>query len=539
MEIEELLRNIDLPTLRTFAGETIIAAIEAVAPARHERELCKILQLKYGPDILERREIRLAIIDGLSKQQAEDFAHRIGASAANGQAWVGLQNHFRSWNEAKSRQFLSYFRLPDEFVHKVIVDDRTAKVTSTAKYGEEVRLKGVLHAYQKRVKDAMTEKMTLEGFRGIVQMPTGAGKTLTALEAAVDLFRAPAHEGFVVWIVDNNELAEQAFEAFSNLWRLKGDRPLALYRLFKDFAPSFQDEHSGMVFTSFAKLHPALLKEGHALNRSAWHLVRNTKLLIVDEAHTSIAPTHEECIRAFINRDTAAVIGLTATPGRSLPLETADLTRLYTTNLISLTDDAGALVPDPIGYLQDRQYLAQLRIEILETGATAQGLESQVCGTLAKNAARNKLIIEQIKLAQDAAQPTLVFAATLDHVFALHILCSAYDIKAQVITGATPQSTRTEILAAFRQRDFYILINLDLLSTGIDLPNVEKLIITRPVGSPILYSQILGRALRGPLNGGRLENTILTLRDNIANFPSANLVYNYFSEDWNNPSRID
>ena len=52
-------------------------------------------------------------------------------------------------------------------------------------------------------------------------MPTGSGKTYTALEVAVDLFRYPRNNRFVVWLVDSNELAEQAFETFSDLWRLK------------------------------------------------------------------------------------------------------------------------------------------------------------------------------------------------------------------------------------------------------------------------------------------------------------------------------
>jgi DNA repair protein RadD len=534
VEIVELLRNIDLPTLRSFAGETIISAIEAVAPARFEREVCEILRLKFGSDILEERDIRIAILDGLKREQAEDFCRKLGL-AFRESPWPELQSYFRTWNEKKSRSFVTYFDLSNEFVHKQIPDTRSAKELVEADRGQVANLKGFLHPYQKRVKDSVAENLSFRGFRGVVQMPTGAGKTLTALEAAVDLFRSPRQTGFVVWLVDSNELAEQAFEAFAELWRLKGDRPLALYRLFKNFSSEFENEKTGMVFTSFGKLHPALSRPEHFLRRSVWHLVKTTQLLIVDEAHTSVARTYEVCIRAFINTDSSAVIGLTATPGRSIPMETSDLTRLYTGTLINVTNDSGARVLDPIGYLQEKRYLAKLHVQTLETHAQAQGDEAKVCSTLAKNPARNKLIVEQIKLAADARQSTLVFAATLDHVFALQILCSAYEIGVRVITGATPQASRIDILQEFRERKFFILINLDLLSMGIDLPNVEKIIITRPVGSPILYSQILGRALRGPLNGGRQENTILTLRDNIANFPSANLVYNYFSEDWNTP----
>lgn len=535
MEIVELLRNIDLPSLRKFAGETIITAIEAVAQARFEREVCEILRLKFGSGILEEQPIRAAILDGLQRPTAEEFCQKLGLTFGVS-PWPVLQTYFGSWNERKSREFVGFFGLSDEFVHKKVKDTRSPSEIIAGERNSVVSLKGFLHDFQKRVKDSIAEAMPLSGFRGIVQMPTGAGKTLTALEAVVDLFRSPWHKGFVVWLVETNELAEQAFEAFAELWRVKGDHPLRLYRLFKNFASDFRTETSGIVFTSFAKLHPPLRSENHRLRASTWHLVRNTKLLIVDEAHTSVAETYQAIIRTFISTDSAAVIGLTATPGRRIPIETSELTRLYTGMLIGITNSSGKPVVDAIDYLQKKRYLAKLHVQILETHAVArERKESEVCRTLAKDPARNKLIVEQIKLAADAQQPTLVFAATLDHVFALQILCSAYKIDVQVITGATPQATRIDILDAFRKGALLVLINLDILSSGIDLPNVEKIIITRPVGSPILYSQILGRALRGPLNGGRPENTILTLRDNIANFPSTNLVYNYFSEDWNKP----
>ena len=64
-----------------------------------------------------------------------------------------------------------------------------------------------------------------------------------------------------------------------------------------------------MVFTSFDKLHSVLDNPDHALSQAVWHLVENTQLLIVDEADTSVAPTHQECIRAFIDTDTCVVMG--------------------------------------------------------------------------------------------------------------------------------------------------------------------------------------------------------------------------------------
>jgi len=541
VELGELLRKIDLPSLRSFAGETIIKAIEAVARADREGQIADILRLKYGDEILTEKRIRMSLLDSLSEQQAKEFCALVGVAegSSHAQSCAALQKYFGTWGVKKSEQFTGFFGLPPELNFRKVLDERPDRELVAAKFGDTRVVRSFLHPYQKRVKDEIVTHSSNPGARFLVQMPTGAGKTYTALEAVVDMFRLPRQESFAVWLVDANELAEQAFDAFRDLWYLKGDKALNLFRVFKTFCSDFREHRGGVVFASFDKLNSILKNRDHKDYQAAWHLVKNTRLLVVDEAHTSVAPTYEECIRAFINADSCVVVGLSATPGRTVAEEVLDLTRLYSTSLIRIVDDENRSITDPVKFLQDRGYLAHLAIEILETGSNPQGTEDQVCTALAKDPERNKKIIEQIKLAAKARQPTLVFACTLDHVFALKILCAASGVDCRIITGATGQSARIDLLNSFRKGEYFVLLNLDLLSTGIDLPNVQKIIITRPVGSPILYSQILGRALRGPLNGGRPENIVLTLKDNLVNFPSANLVYNYFSEEWQNPAHVD
>lgn len=535
--IASLLRRLDSVSLRSVVGETILKAIELSFPSNVGTEQVEVLKLKYGDGILAEKQIRLAILDTLTLQEAQTFCKAVALPAPNhAAACVNLQEYFDGWSEKRSREYVSFFDLSPNYQHNPLLDTRTSKQLVSAQRGATVQLKGILHKYQQRVKDEIASKSENIGSRFLCQMPTGSGKTYTALESVVDMFRKPEQPGkktFAVWLVSSNELAEQAFQEFQTLWQLKGDREIALYRLFNHFSSDFTLEQSGVVFASFDKLHPALTNNDHSSHKSIRHLVTQSSRLIVDEAHTSVAPTHNTCIQAFINPDQCVVIGLTATPGRTIQTETLQLTRLYSTTIIEITDHDNQHLVDPIQYLQDNQYLAELKITELQTNVSAAGSPDNVCKVLASNPERNKTIIAQIQLASINQEPTLVFACTLDHVFALKILCASANIDCRVITGATPQVQRNTILEAFRHQDFFILLNLDLLATGVDLPNLQKLIITRPVGSPILYSQILGRALRGPLNGGRSQNTVLTLRDNLGNYPSENLVYTYFGQEWN------
>ena len=529
-----LLRRLGIGRLRSLAGDTIIAAIEKVAPADVEKQVSQILLLKHGNFILNQKEIRLGLMDVLDGASSLKLCSLIDRPAnSHLEANNILRDYFRSFGEKKSKQLVDFIGLSSDFYYKKTVETRSESDLISISPGESIKLKSYLHDYQKVIKDDIIEALNQNGKRFFVQMPTGAGKTFTALEAVVDILRRRRRRKYVVWLVDSNELAEQALASFSYLWKLKGDSAVHAFRLFAGFAPTFHDSEGGMVFASFAQLYTILSNTDHTAYESVWRLIKNTELLIVDEAHTSVAPTYEQCIRSFLNNDYSSVFGLSATPGRSDPDSAKDLIALYSNNLIRLNDSSGQPLKDPLGYLQKGSFLAYLDCKVLETGVTvADADENSLLATLAANSERNNRILNQIKLAHEANETTLVFACTLDHVFALSILCKASGIPVDYIVGEVDQLRRLEILKRFKNREFFVLINLDILSTGIDVPNINKIIITRPISSPILYSQILGRALRGPKNGGNETNSVITLKDNLVNFPSANFVYNMFALDW-------
>jgi DNA repair protein RadD len=535
MKLIAHLRRFGLPTLRDLAGETLLKAVEGCAPSEQESQLAEILHLRYGTTILEIKEIRKSLIDSLSESEGLELARLAGlAGSSHLQRSQLLAKHYATYSIDKSRQLTTFLGLPPPYQLLPLNDQRSEIELVQIVRGEEVRLRPYLHNYQKELKDEIASLLRREALRFMVQMPTGAGKTYTALEVVVDVMRAPRTTGFVVWLVDSNELAEQALESFSLLWKLKGDRPLLVGRLFNKFCPAFdQCPEGGTIFASFDKLNSILADSAHPKRHHVLDLLKRTKLLIVDEAHGSIARTYRSCIEAFADHAPVRIIGLTATPGRPDPVESEELSQVFSRLLVGIKDQHGVLMEDPIHFLQQAGFLATLHCELLETGITIDEVDEQrICRKLAANTERNTKIIDQIELAHQAEESSVVFACTLDHVFALKVMCAKRQIPCEVIVGETPQSERLEILRRFRDREFYILLNLEILSTGIDLPKLQKLILTRPIGSPVLYSQILGRALRGPKNGGNPSNKIVNLRDNLVNFPNANLLYTHFWEDW-------
>ncbi len=529
------LRNLEESEIRRFIGSSIVSAVDKSYDVNKELILAELLILKHGESLLDDKNIRKSLIDLADKVDVLSLSRSLGCNEGGYMAAANyLRSHFEAgYNEDKSRVFVDWLGFSELFYKKNVRDTRSEVEIITVVHGENVSLRGYLHPYQKDVKDQILDSLNDPGVRLMVQMPTGAGKTFTALETVVDILRRPFQNNFIVWLVNSNELTEQALQSFKEIWKVKGDRSVKAFRLFNKFSPDFSEFDNGVVFASYDLFYSILNEVNDPRRTSLFHLINNSQYLVVDEAHAAIAETYEECVRAFVNNDVTQIIGLSATPNREDSDEAEQLRRLFSNNIISIRDDFNTIVDDPIKYLQKGSYLANIKTETLDTGFQCiENSEKTILKSLSENSDRNELIIKQIEHANNIGDKTLVFACTKDHVLALYIMCKSRGLNVSFITGDTPQSERPKILKEFNEGDMNVLVNLDILSTGIDLPNVNRLIITRPVRSSIQYSQIVGRALRGPNNGGNSENTIVNILDNINYFSGISLLYSSFKNSW-------
>ena len=537
-KLESIINQLAATVLEKLAGQTIIRAVKSAYETDSSRGLAKLIVDRYGTNILYQSELRKAFIDRMSPNEAlracDTLKIKLKDDSDKYEAYELLNKRFSiSFTQKKAEEFVKIFDLPDSLIPEKNIDIRESEILVTSTYGEKLDSKGTLHPYQINLKDAIAENIYNGQKRLLAQMPTGAGKTMTALELIVDFIRSHKFKGLIVWIVDSNELADQALIAFNNLWRLRGDRPTKAYRFFSDFNVNFSDCSPGIVFTSFPKCYSSKTSNNLADQNNFISLCKKTSLVLVDEAHTSIASTYFLTINDLIKYD-ATLIGLSATPARNNnQFGTDDLRRMYA-NLIKMKDSNGIEISDPIKYLQDLEYLAEIEYEALDSNFELKNInEGEACVKLAENTDRNNIILKQIEKAVSLNESTVVFACTVDHVIALMALCRAQKIESDFIIGEVPQHKRLEIFDRFKKGDLKILINHEMLSTGIDLPNLNRLIITRPIGSPILYSQIIGRALRGPKNGGNKKNTIVNIQDNYSNYPDMNLLYQLFTNRFN------
>ncbi len=88
-------------------------------------------------------------------------------------------------------------------------------------------------------------------------------------------------------------------------------------------------------------------------------------------------------------------------------------------------------------------------------------------------------------------------------------------MQSAAYTGA---AVRRRVVNEFREGEVKALVNYAVFREGFDAPKTRAIIVARPVYSPNLYFQMIGRGLRGVANGGYDRCLILNVEDNIENF---------------------
>ena len=248
--------------------------------------------------------------------------------------------------------------------------------------------------------------------RFVIHIPTGGGKTRTAMEIASDFFNSGldiGEERQVVWIADKDELCEQAIDALEGVWPHVGKKDLQLYRLWGSNSIESFDDFSFIVAT-YAKLNGIRKRDG---------VLPKPHMIICDEAHNVIAPTHKAALRCLEDRDTR-IIGLTATPIRGLgSVENRDLYEYFNNEIIDIdSGDANA-----IEYLQRRRYLSHYTTVTISSNRqfrmTAEqrrqyteerDLPPELLDAIARDDERNIIIAEYLKILKEEGKQVLYFA---------------------------------------------------------------------------------------------------------------------------------
>ena len=388
--------------------------------------------------------------------------------------------------------------------------------------------------------------------RGILRLPTGSGKTRIAVEAILEFWKKkPENMRFVIWIAQTEELCEQAFQSFKQVWEEQGidGDTLSLYRTWGGRGlPDVADE--GIIIAGIFQIYSLIPKPRNGDESEQENELSRIKdivgAVIVDEAHGSTTTMYSKVLESLgmpLNPDDSnqiPLLGITATPYRSGDYQTELLMRQYNKNVLSPNsdfepkdhfDDNWRDYDYVLDKLTEDQVLSVPHYYYTDSGSVfsmdekeTKFLENQhilpdgLLNRVGKDPTRNLAVYKIIKEWADKDRNILFFGANVNQAVMMKEFLNQNEIKSAVITGETKFGSRHKYVKMFKEKKIQVLCNYNVLTTGFDSPKVDTVIIARPTGSRLMYEQMVGRGLRGPLFHGTPSCDIITVLDNILNY---------------------
>lgn len=311
-----------------------------------------------------------------------------------------------------------------------------------------------LRSYQIETIDKITNSIQRGHHSIIVQQPPRTGKTVIMAEIAR---RATAKGNRILFVVHRKEIVDQVIKTFSD-----DGVDMSLAKI-------------GMVQT--ITRHVEALKE--------------PSIIFIDEAHHALSKTYRKILDAFPN---ALKLLFTATP-----------IRLSGEGFTEIADDL--IVGKSIQWLIDNQFLApldyyapnQLNANDLKIKRNGEFDEKSIEEAFKPKVYGNVVAtFKQLSATKQAIAYTynVASAERLANQFIVN------GISAKAVSGNTPKDERDQIISAYRNGKIQVITNAELFTEGLDLPNVDTVVMLRPTQSLSLYLQFAMRSMN-PRKGKR------------------------------------
>jgi DNA repair protein RadD len=372
--------------------------------------------------------------------------------------------------------------------------------------------------------------------RVLLHMPTGSGKTRTAMHVLAQHLR-DVEPAVVVWLANSRELLLQASEEFDRAWAVLGNREVRKVNYWGG-AEGLHVPSDGVVIAGLQKIGSLLNRDEQSIHK----LATRVTLLVVDEAHISVAATYNDTIALLRRKESAGLLGLSATPGRTWndPGVDRHLSAVYGGNKVRLQIEG---YDNPVDYLIHEGYLARPTFRLLsidgeEVTSPDESLPSDELDDDPEWDTSAEYLIAVVREVQELAlrhRRILVFSASVNDARNTVLLLRRLGMAAELVTGHTSAGRRAAIIKRFRAATTtpFVVANYGVLTTGFDAPGTSAVVIARPTRSLVLYSQMVGRAIRGPKANGNTTAEVVTIVDpTLPGFGSVAAAFENWEDVW-------
>lgn len=355
----------------------------------------------------------------------------------------------------------------------------------------------VLRQYQE---DAVAAGMRSleEGRNGLLVLPTGSGKSLAIASLA------KRRGGRAIVLQPTREILEQNQAKMIAF----GHRDIGVY------SASLNTKRVGAI---------TLATIGSVIRKKS--LFREFDIILVDEAH--LVNSKGGMYEKFINDLGHPTVGFTATPyrmrsyndqhtGERVAVSTI-LTRTRPrifSRIAHITQtgqlfDAGYL--SPMEYECDNDY----RADGIASNSTGQGFDDRALATYNQRMHVVDRIVERVRLSR-GTRAILIFTQFRHESQEVVKKLAACGENVAEVSAETPKRDREQLVKAFKSGGLTCVVNVGVLTTGFDFPELDCIVLGRPTKSVALYYQMVGRGVRPA--PGKDACRVVDLCDNVRRF---------------------
>jgi superfamily II DNA or RNA helicase/HKD family nuclease len=333
------------------------------------------------------------------------------------------------------------------------------------------------YPFQQEILDRLEAERKLHGrFRNLVVAATGTGKTVIS---AFDYLRFKKEQegrpARLLFIAHREEILKQSLATFQTVLRDHnfGDLLVAVS----------EPEKLDHLFVSIQSFN----------SRELWKQVPADffDYVCIDEFHHAAAPSYQRLLE-FVKPK--ILLGLTATPERMDALDVVAFFDDHIAAEIRLPDAINRKLLCPFQYfgISDSVDFSQIRWQ--RGGYDVQQLENLVTG----NEVRAELIIGKVReiLLKVSSARGLGFCVSVDHAEYMASVFNRAGISAVALSSNSSRDLRHSVQQKLVNREINFIFVVDLYNEGVDIPEIDTILLLRPTESLTVFLQQLGRGLR-------------------------------------------
>ncbi|WP_335940340.1 DUF3427 domain-containing protein [Streptomyces sp. PTD5-9] len=359
----------------------------------------------------------------------------------------------------------------DDALSQASGSNRNAGTTITLS-GLEVRP----YPHQRDMLERLEVERTVHGRnRNLLVAATGTGKTVMAALDFKRLRQKFDRDPRLLFVAHRKEILEQSLRVYQNVL------------IDANFGELFVD---GEIPDSWTHVFASV----QSLNsRTLDHLTpEHFDVIVIDEFHHGTSPTYRKILDHF---DPKELLGLTATPERMDGLNIQD--EFFDGRIAAEMRLWEALENDllsPFHYFGVTDNTDMSAITWKRGAYDTTALSNLFTG----NDARARLVVQAVrdKVADPGSMRALGFCVSVAHAAFMADFFRRVGLNAVALSGDTARRERKDALDQLKAGTLQIIFSVDLFNEGLDIPDVDTLLLLRPTSSATVFLQQLGRGLR-------------------------------------------